>query len=77
MVVDPFIGVGTTAVAAIMHQRRAAGAEIVPEYLEIAKKRITQAKQGTLRTRPMNKPIYQPSPTSKITKNPFCEPISP
>lgn len=77
LVVDPFIGVGTTAVAAIMHQRRAAGAEIVPEYLEIAKKRITQAKQGTLRTRPMNKPIYQPSPTSKITKNPFCESISP
>jgi len=77
LVVDPFIGVGTTAVAAIMHQRRAAGAEIVPEYLEIAKKRIAQAKQGTLRTRPMNKPIYQPSPTSKITKNPFCESISP
>src|SRR5207247_3887571 len=36
LVVDPFMGVGTTACAAVMHGRRAAGAECVPEYLDVA-----------------------------------------
>lgn len=60
LVLDPFIGVGTTSVAAAMHNRRSAGAEIENKYLEIAKKRIGQATRGLLKTRPMNKPIYEP-----------------
>lgn len=39
-VLDPYIGVGTTAIAALIHERRAIGAEILPEYVEIARKRI-------------------------------------
>ncbi|MGC8837694.1 MAG: DNA-methyltransferase [Anaerolineae bacterium] len=60
-VLDPFIGVGTTAIAALMHGRRAMGAEIVPEYVEIAKERIRLAERGELRIRPMDRPIYDPS----------------
>lgn len=63
LVFDPFIGVGTAACAAIIHDRRAAGAEIEPKYIETAKERIKQASKGTLKTRPMNKPIYQPDGT--------------
>ncbi len=59
-VFDPFMGVGTTAIAALMHQRRAIGAEIMPEYVEIAKERLRQAENGQLRIRPMERPVYDP-----------------
>jgi adenine-specific DNA-methyltransferase len=59
-VLDPFLGTGTTIIAAIRHGRRAAGAEIVDKYVDIAKDRIQHALEGTLRTRPMDRPIYDP-----------------
>lgn len=59
-VFDPFMGVGTTAIAALMHQRRAIGAEIMPEYVGIAKERLRQAENGQLRIRPMERPVYDP-----------------
>ncbi len=60
LVVDPFVGVGTSALAALLHNRRSAGADIEPKYLAIAKKRIALLAQGKLKTRPMNKPVYEP-----------------
>lgn len=60
LIVDPYLGTGTTAVAAIRHGRRAAGAEIVPRYVELARDRITREVLGSLRTRPMDRPIYDP-----------------
>ncbi|HPC65765.1 MAG TPA: site-specific DNA-methyltransferase [Syntrophorhabdaceae bacterium] len=59
-VLDPFLGTGTSMIAAIRHGRRGVGAEIVHRYVEIALKRIQQEMEGTLRTRPMDKPIYDP-----------------
>ncbi|HOA52669.1 MAG TPA: site-specific DNA-methyltransferase, partial [Thermogutta sp.] len=59
-VLDPFIGVGTTAIAALMHGRKAIGAEIMPEYVEIAKERIRLAERGELRIRPMERSVYDP-----------------
>ena len=58
LVVDPFIGVGSTAVAAIMHNRRCAGADTENKYIDIARERVVLAAEGRLRTRPMNKPVY-------------------
>jgi adenine-specific DNA-methyltransferase len=43
-----------------MHNRRAIGAEIVPEYVEIAKERIRFAEMGALRIRPMERSVYDP-----------------
>jgi len=40
---DPFLGVGTTAIATLMHNRKAIGADIVPDYIEIVKERIHMA----------------------------------
>lgn len=65
LVLDPYMGVGSTAVAAIRHGRRAAGAEIVLEYAGIAQERVKLAAAGLLRTRPMNRPVYQPPPNGK------------
>jgi len=59
-VFDPFLGTGTSIIAAIRHKRRGAGAENVIEYVELARKRILQELAGTLKTRPMGKPIYDP-----------------
>jgi adenine-specific DNA-methyltransferase len=59
-VFDPFLGVGSTIIAAIKHNRRGIGSELFPKYVEIAKSRILSALDGTLRTRPMNKPVYDP-----------------
>ena len=60
VVLDPFLGVGTTAIAALMHGRRALGAEIESYYVEIAKERLRDAERGALRIRPMRRAVYDP-----------------
>lgn len=40
IVLDPFMGSGTTAVAAMMHGRRYVGFEVQPEYAELCRRRI-------------------------------------
>ncbi|HAY22198.1 MAG TPA: site-specific DNA-methyltransferase [Desulfobacterales bacterium] len=67
-VFDPFLGTGTSIISAIRHRRRGAGAEIVPEYVEIAKQRIKQELAGTLKTRPMGRPIYNPEDACESLK---------
>ncbi len=70
-VVDPFIGVGSTAIAALLHDRKIAGSDIVKEYIEIAKKRIDLLQQGKLKIRPMNRPIYEPKKERMMTSSLF------
>ncbi|MGA2531827.1 MAG: site-specific DNA-methyltransferase [Candidatus Aminicenantales bacterium] len=64
-VFDPFMGVGTTALAAIIHKRKSAGAEILPEYVRVAKERIRDAENGSLRIRPAERPVYEPGSPNK------------
>jgi DNA modification methylase len=44
IVLDPFMGSGTTAVVAMKHFRKYIGIEINPEYIKIAEKRIAHEK---------------------------------
>lgn len=60
-VFDPYMGVGSAIIAALKHDRVGYGCDIEPEYVEIARDRVRQLRDGTLRTRPMGKPIYDPS----------------
>lgn len=69
-VFDPFMGVGTTAIAAVLHDRKAAGAEIIDEYMDIAHERIEKLMRGKLRIRPMGKPIYDPNGYNKMDDQP-------
>jgi adenine-specific DNA-methyltransferase len=64
-VLDPFMGVGTTALAALMHRRRAVGAEIMQDYVATAIGRLRLAHAGSLRVRPMERPVYDPSAPGK------------
>lgn len=59
-VLDPFLGTGTSIIAAIRHGRRGAGAETQPKYVSLARQRIEQEMDGTLQTRPMTRPVYDP-----------------
>lgn len=60
-VLDPYMGVGSSVVAALTHRRHGYGCDIVEEYVEIAKQRVEALRNGTLKTRPMGKPIYDPA----------------
>ena len=60
-IMDPYMGVGSSVIAALMHNRDVYGCDIVPEYVDIARQRVEQLRAGTLRTRPMGKPIYDPT----------------
>jgi DNA modification methylase len=42
-VLDPFLGTGTSIIAALRHQRRGIGAEVVRKYIDLAKSRIQLA----------------------------------
>lgn len=70
LVVDPFLGAGTTAVAALKNRRRAAGAEVQSEYRRIIMERVRQLECGELPYRPRGKPIHTPAPNTKLTTPP-------
>jgi site-specific DNA-methyltransferase (adenine-specific) len=42
-VLDPFVGAGSTLIAAMQSGRNSVGIEIDPEYLEIARRRLSSA----------------------------------
>lgn len=69
-VLDPFAGVGSTVIGAIMNHRNAVGIEKEPEYCAIAKERIKALKEGKLKTRPINKPIHKPNGREKVARKP-------
>ncbi len=69
-VFDPYAGVGSTLVAAIRQNRRAMGSEQDANYVQFAKDRIQAYFNGTLKLRPMGKPIHEPSGVEKVSQRP-------
>ncbi len=47
LVLDPFLGSGTTAVAAVESNRHYVGYELSAEYIDIAQRRIREGRTGT------------------------------
>ena len=60
-VLDPHMGVGSSVIAALIHGRNGYGCDTVAEYVDIAWQRVRALNAGALRTRPMGKPVYDPS----------------
>jgi len=71
LVLDPYMGVGSALVAALMHDRRAAGSDLVDEYVEIAMNRIVALTMGELRIRPRHRPVYVPPANTSVTTSPW------
>ncbi len=70
-VLDPYSGVGSTLLAALMHGRKAIGVEKEEEYIAISKERIYQLVNGTLKTRKLGQPVHKPSGREKVSQVPF------
>lgn len=70
LVVDPYVGSGTTVAAALMRDRRGAGSDTSNDYLEIARSRAQQALSGTLPYREMNQPIHVPNSNTSVAQTP-------
>ena len=60
-VFDPYMGVGSSVIAALMHERMGYGCDTEKEYVDIAWERVRALQSGKLRTRPMGKPVYDPA----------------
>lgn len=69
IVLDPFMGSGTTAVAAILEDKRFVGAEILGEYYNVALDRVNQTISGTINVRE-DVPVMEPNPNSTVAKYP-------
>jgi adenine-specific DNA-methyltransferase len=69
-VLDPFSGVGSTVIGAIKNNRNAIGIEKEDVYCKIARQRISELKEGTLKFRPINKPIHKPTGNDKVSRVP-------
>lgn len=69
VVLDPYMGAGTTGVAAVLEKRKFVGSELSEEYYEIAKNRIQQAIDGTVKIRE-DKPVAEPDPKMAVAQLP-------
>ena len=69
-VLDPFVGSGASVIAAIKHRREGIGIDKNPDYVKLAEKRIAEFFAGTLKIRPLGKPVRRPKLTEKVAQIP-------
>ena len=69
-VLDPFVGTGTSVIAAIKHGRRGVGIDKDQAFIKLARQRIQRFKRGELKIRQIGKPIHQPKLTDKVARVP-------
>lgn len=69
IVLDPFCGVGSTGVAALLEGRRFIGAELMPEYAVQAVERLTETLRGEVAVRP-DEQVAIPSERSAVARRP-------
>ncbi len=69
LVLDPFMGSGTTGVAALLEGRRFVGAELNKKYYDISKERIRDAADGKAKIRE-DKPVIEPNLNAAVAKLP-------
>lgn len=70
IVLDPFMGVGTTLLAALLHKRKSIGIDKEKDYCDISISRITDFENGILKKRELGKPVYKPTGKEKVSQIP-------
>jgi adenine-specific DNA-methyltransferase len=71
-VFDPYMGVGSTLIAGLMHRRRVMGCDKEAEYVALAHQRIDDYRQGRLKVRKMGTPVYIPTGREKVSQIPIA-----
>lgn len=69
-VLDPFLGVGSSIIAAVLNKRKGIGVDKEKVYTDLAYERTVKAIEGKLRTRPLGMPIWKPNGNEKVVKPP-------
>lgn len=67
---DPYCGVGSALIAAAKHKRRAVGSDRDEKYLKTARERLHKLADGTLKLRPLGKPVFVPTGREKVSQRP-------
>lgn len=70
VVFDPFAGVGSTLIAALMHGRKALGTELEQKYIDIGLSRIKLLENDELEYRPIFEDIYCGEPGGSLRTRP-------
>jgi adenine-specific DNA-methyltransferase len=70
LVIDPYLGSGTSAVAALLEGCRFMGCDINPQYVKVSRERIRKLRLGILQHRPLDRPIHQPNPRDSVARIP-------
>lgn len=69
LVLDPFMGSGSTGVAALIEGRHFVGAEIQKNYYDISVDRLKDAAEGNAKVRE-DKPVVKPNENASVAKLP-------
>ncbi|MXN63318.1 site-specific DNA-methyltransferase [Stappia sp. GBMRC 2046] len=69
-VLDPFVGAGTTVIAAAKHQRIGVGIDQSEKYIQIARSRLQDFLDGDLELRPFGKPVRRPRSGERVATVP-------
>jgi DNA modification methylase len=70
IVFDPYVGVGSSLVAAVVHNRRAVGVDKEKEYVGIALDRLQKLLRGELKYRPLGTQKFVPTGREKVSQIP-------
>lgn len=69
-VLDPFVGTGTSVIAAAKHDRRGIGIDQSHKYIELARSRLAEHQAGRVITRPMGQPVRRPKIGERVSTIP-------
>lgn len=75
IVLDPFMGSGSTGAAAIIEERKFIGIELDADYFDIAKTRLDLATKKDLPYREIDKPIFDPKNAGAVGRLPEKEKV--
>jgi len=68
---DPYVGVGSSMIAGLKHDRRVIGCDKEMRYTDIARQRIRSLAAGTLKTRTLGTAVHVPSGRERVSQMPF------
>lgn len=70
VVFDPFSGVCSTGVAALLEKRKFVGAELSKRYAVVGSERLERALSGAIEVRPLDREIYVPNERDAVARKP-------